>query len=96
MSRAQSLCVWAGERENGAENKFILQIEQISEKIIRLKQIDSIHFYVILKALFYEIVFRRQQHCIPSWDSELTFEVQLKMELITITNPFSPLLTLSG
>lgn len=29
-----------------SENKFILQIEQISEKIIRLKQIDSIHFYV--------------------------------------------------
>ena len=29
-----------------SENKFILQIEQISEKIIRLKQIDWIHFYV--------------------------------------------------
>ena len=93
---ACSKSVCERERENGAENKFILQIEQISEKIIRLKQIDSIHFYVILKALFYGIVFRRQQHCIPSWDSELTFEVQLKMELITITNPFSPLLTLSG
>ena len=37
------LCVWA--REKGAENKFILQIEQISEKIIRLKQIDSIPFF---------------------------------------------------
>ena len=41
----RSVC--AGERAKRAENKFILQIEQISEKIIRLKQIDSIHFYVI-------------------------------------------------
>ena len=45
---ARRACEWAP-RPKGAENKFILQIEQISEKIIRLKQIDSIHFYVILK-----------------------------------------------
>ena len=73
------------------ENKFILQIEQISEKIIRLKQIDSIHFYVILKDAS-TLFFRRGMFC---W--RMIYRIvrgadraTLEMELITITNPFSP------
>jgi len=58
-----------------SENKFILQIEQISEKIIRLKQIDSIHFYVRP----------------ASGQSECTFvfskNLEFLMELIKIMNP---------
>ena len=64
MSRSRALCE---QRAKGAENKFILQIEQISEKIIRLKrQIDSIHFYVILKRTFFAFFTRSYlDDCIP-------------------------------
>ena len=60
-----------------SENKFILQIEQISEKIIRLKQIDSIHFYVM------DTTRSGQSECTFVFSKNLEF----LMELIKIMNP---------